>query len=68
MMEVKLKLATRQLDAVAKYLGDISKLIFVATVLGFFIPTSAQLVSPMMFAVGIITTIGTFIFSVYLLK
>jgi len=65
---MKLKLTKIQLDAVAKYLGDISKLVFAAAVLGFFIPIGAQPIGLITFMVGIIVTATTFASSVYLTK
>lgn len=65
---MKLKLTNNQLDAVAKYLADISKLVFAASVLGFFIPIGTQPIGIITFIVGIVVTATTFTSSVYLTK
>lgn len=65
---MKLKLTKIQLDAISKYLGDISKLVFAAAVLGFFVPIGAQPISIVTFLVGVIITVTAFTFSVYLIK
>ena len=65
---MKLKLTNSQIEVISKYLADISKLTFAATVLGFFIPVSAQLVSLSIFLGGIVITAFTFTFSVHLIK
>ena len=65
---MKLKLTKIQLDAISKYLGDISKLVFAAAVLGFFIPIGARPISIVTFIVGVVITVTAFTFSVYLIK
>jgi len=65
---MKMPLSRAQVDAVSKYLADISKLIFVAAVLGFFVPMNAYPVPLTTFVLGFVTTLVTFGFSVYLIK
>lgn len=65
---MKMKLTNNQLDAVARYLADISKLVFAATVLGFFVPMNNTLLSAQTFIFGLIATVSFFVFSVYLTK
>lgn len=65
---MKLKLTNNQLDVVAKYLGDISKLVFAATMLGFLVPTSNTLLSIQTFLLGLVATVLFFVASIYLTK
>lgn len=61
-----MKLTKNQLDAVAKYLGDISKLVFAAAVLGFFAPIGSQPITLGIFAGGIVATLLSFWYSIKL--
>ncbi len=65
---MKLKLTKSQLDVVAKYLGDISKLVFAAAVLGFLMPLGETHVTVTAFIMGTIVTVATFAFSVQLTR
>ena len=63
-----MNLTETQLKSISKYLVDISKLVFAATVLGFFVPIGDQTVSVTSCLVGIAITGVVFAFSVYLIK
>jgi len=65
---MKLHLSKVQLDAVSKYLADISKLIFAGTVLGFFVPIGPQPITISVFIIGIVLTAVSFFFSITLAK
>lgn len=65
---MKLRLTKIQIDAIAKYLGDVSKLVFAATVLGFLVPTSSTLLSVQTFVLGLVATVLFFVASIYLTK
>lgn len=65
---MKVKLTSNQLDAVAKYLADISKLVFAATVLGFFLRTGDIPVTVTTFVMGSVVALTTFVSSIYLVK
>lgn len=65
---MKVKLTSNQLDAVAKYLADISKLVFAASVLGFFLPTGDTPVTVTTFVMGSVVALTTFVSGIYLVK
>lgn len=63
-----MNLTRNQLDALAKYLADISKLVFAAAVLGFFIQLGPEPITLGLFAGGFIVTIVSLFFSIKLAK
>lgn len=65
---MKIHLTKIQLDVISKYLADISKLVFVGAVLGFFVPIGPQPITVTTFAIGIVIMVATFLFSIQLTK
>lgn len=63
-----MNLSKNQLTALSKYFGDISKLIFAAAVLGFFIQIGPEPIPLRIFAGGFIVTIVSFLLSIRLAK
>jgi uncharacterized membrane protein len=61
-------LTENQKDLIAKYLSDISKLIFAATVLDFFVRETGKETSVLTLVVGILMTFLIFVFSVIIRK
>lgn len=57
-----------QINTLAKYFSDLSKILFGSTVLGFFIPAATSPITMSVFVIGIITTASCLIFSIRLLK
>lgn len=56
-----------QLDLLAKYFSDLSKILVASTVVGFFIPSGGE-VSMLVFIVGLALAIGSLVFGVKLAK
>lgn len=61
-------LTKAQLDTISKYLLDVSKLVFAATVLGFFIQMGTQPVTARAFIGGMVITAVTAWFGVKLAR
>lgn len=61
-------LTDNQLNAVAKYLGDISRVVVASAVVNFFIPTVDSAVSLPTFIIGSIFAVAFFVGSVILTK
>ena len=65
---MKIQLTKNQIEAVSKYLADISKLVFGAMVLGFIVPLGAEPPSAMIFWGGMGVTMATAWYSIYLTR
>ena len=63
-----MRLAKEQLDILAKYFSDISKILVASTVIGFFIPAQQTLVTLPVFAMGSISAFVCLALSVQLTK
>ncbi|MEK7208238.1 MAG: hypothetical protein AAB699_01660 [Patescibacteria group bacterium] len=63
-----MNLTENQLDSLSKYFADISKLVFAATVLGFFIPIGLYTVTLPEFVIGTLVTVVFLWFSVRLAR
>jgi len=57
-----------QFDFLAKYLGDLSKILFGSIVIGFFVPGEIILVTPIVFIVGSSLAAACLLISINLLK
>ncbi|MBI4120155.1 MAG: hypothetical protein HY454_01685 [Parcubacteria group bacterium] len=63
-----MQLNQEQIDTLARYFSDLSKILFGSTVLGFFIPSAETQIALSVFIVGALATISCLIFSLKLLK
>ena len=63
-----MQLNSNQIDILAKYFSDLSKIIFASAVLGFFIPISETIPTFQTFLFGSATTIAALILSIRLAK
>lgn len=63
-----MELTENQKELVAKYFSDISKLVFAATVLDFFVHVTGQSVSKQVLFIGSLVTVFLFVFSVIIRK
>ncbi len=57
-----------QIVLLSKYLSDMSKILFVSTLLGFVVPTNAALITFPIFILGALTATGCLILSINVLK
>ncbi len=65
---MRIQLTKTQIDAVSKYLADISKLVFGASVLGFFVPLGPEPVTAGLFIGGCTITAVTLFISIKLTR
>lgn len=65
---MNMRLSKVQIDAVAKYLADISKLVFGASVLGFFVPIGPEPVTAGLFVGGCTVTVVALFISIKLTR
>lgn len=65
---MKSVLNKQQVEAISKFFADLAKILFAATVVGFFIPGFSGNVNILAFAVGALSSAGLFIGSVSILK
>ncbi|MBI3334899.1 MAG: hypothetical protein HY001_00165 [Candidatus Portnoybacteria bacterium] len=63
-----MKLNKGQLDILAKYFGDISKILVASAVIGFFIPPESGPITLPVFIGGLLGAVSFVIFSLTLLK
>ncbi len=63
-----MQLNQEQIDILAKYFSDLSKILFGSTVLGFFIPSPEVQITLSVFIVGALATTTCLAFSLRLLK
>ncbi len=61
-----MNLTRNQVDTLSKYLGDLSKLLFASTVLGFFVPIGTSAPTPYTFLIGSAATLASLWISVKL--
>ena len=61
-----MRLSKEQLDILAKYFSDISKILVISTVIGFFVPVGQGLVTFPMFAMGLTSAVACLAFSLQL--
>ena len=57
-----------QIVLLSKYLSDMSKILFVSTLLGFVVPTNAALITFPIFILGALIATGCLILSINVLK
>ena len=61
-----MRLNSKQIDTLSRYFADLSKVLFISTVLAFFIPNSFGHVTFVEFFGGSITTLAFLVFSLKL--
>ncbi|OGF73271.1 hypothetical protein A2W54_04635 [Candidatus Giovannonibacteria bacterium RIFCSPHIGHO2_02_43_13] len=59
---------SNQIDILAKYFADLSKVIVISTVIGFFLPIGAALVTAQTFIIGAVSAFVCLFISIKLLK
>jgi len=65
---LNMRFSESQVDLLAKYLSDISKILFASTVVGFFLPTAAGEITIPVFVLGSIVTATSLAFSIRLAR
>ena len=63
-----MKFSGKQINLLAKYLSDVSKILFASTVVGFFLPTTDGSITIPVFVLGSVVTATSLAFSVRLAR